>query len=121
MPSPTSTARALLHVALAGLLGVVRLVRVPSTVAVDADPCGGQFFPPGGEFPLTSCTETAPGVWARIAAPYRQQLVTRIGGTWISAEADVDVPPDLLADALAHARPMTGDEYEAWLDAVLAG
>ncbi|WP_344689591.1 hypothetical protein [Blastococcus jejuensis] len=98
---------------------VVRLVRVPSTVAAGADPCGGQFFPPGSEYDLTSCTETAAGVWSRVADPYRQQLVTRLGGTWISAEADVDVAPALLAEALAHARPMTGDEYEAWLDAML--
>lgn len=98
---------------------VVRLVRVPSTVTAGADPCGGQFFPPGGEYDLTSCTETAPGIWSRVAAPYRQQLVTRVDGTWITAEADVDVSPALLAEALEHARPMSGDEYEAWLDSML--
>jgi hypothetical protein len=97
---------------------VVRLLLMP-TIAPDGDPCGSEFYTPGGDFPVSACTQLPSGVWLRTAEQFWRQLITRVDGTWISAVATPDVPQRLLEEALRNARPMTDDEYEAWLDEVL--
>jgi hypothetical protein len=98
---------------------VVQLLRMPDEVVPGGDPCGGPFYTPEGDFPLTSCTRIGDGRWLRASDPYWQQLVGQVDGTWLGATARPDVPEDVLADALDNARPMDDGEYEAWLDAVL--
>ena len=100
---------------------VVHLLRMPDEVVLLEDPCAAPFYTPGGDFPVTSCTPSGDGTWRRDAEGYWQQLVRRVDGTWLGATADPDVPERLLAEALDNARPMTDDEYDAWLQEILPG
>ena len=58
------------------------------------------------------------GRWLRSTAT-RQELLGRDGGTWFGVSATADVPRALLDEAMDGARPMTDDEYDAWLEEVL--
>jgi hypothetical protein len=98
---------------------IVQLLRMPDEMVPDGDPCTGGFYTPEGDFPVTSCRTADGGTWLRSSDPYWQQLVRRVDGTWLGATAKPDVPESLLEEALRNARPMTDDEYDDWLDAVL--
>jgi hypothetical protein len=98
---------------------VVHLLRMDDGVVLGGDPCTAAFYTPEGDFTVDACT-TADGLtWLRSAEGYWQQLVRRVDGTWLGATARPGVPQELLDQALAHARPMTEDEYDAWLDEIL--
>lgn len=99
---------------------VVHLLRMPEEgVVLGGGPCTAAFYTPEGDFTLDACTTADGGTWLRSAAGYWQQLVRRVDGTWLGATARPGVPQDLLDQALAHARPMTEDEYDDWLDEIL--
>ena len=97
----------------------VALIRLPDAAAPGGDPCAGEFYTPEGTFAVTSCAAADGVTWTRSSEGYWQQLVRRVDGTWLGATARPDVPQHLLEEALDNARPMTDEEYESWLDAVL--
>jgi hypothetical protein len=98
---------------------VVVLLRLSGAAAPGGDPCAGEFYTPEGTFVVTSCATTDGVTWTRSSESYWQQLVRRVDGTWLGATARPDVPQGLLEEALGNARPMTEDEYDAWLDEIL--
>ncbi len=86
---------------------------------VPADPCTATaVWTPEGDQPTTACTRVDGDRWLRTTDLW-QELLTRRDGVWVGVTAPRDIPRALLDQALAGARPMTGDEYETWLDEVL--
>lgn len=103
-----------------GTTAVFRVFR-DAPAAVVGDPCTAATAPgiTTGE-PVVSCREVTPGRWA-FTTGYSQVLLERADDGWVGVTADPDVPAALLDTALDGARPMTADEYDAWLDEVLSG
>ncbi|MGY1650949.1 hypothetical protein [Geodermatophilus sp. SYSU D01119] len=91
----------------------------PGTGAPVADPCAArEVLTPAGYQPVGSCTPAGEDRWLRTAGTWRE-LLTRDGPTWIGVTTTSGAPLALLEEALERARPMTDDEYDAWLDEVL--
>ena len=100
---------------------VLHLFRDGGTaLAIDGDPCSPfGWWTPEGDQPMTSCAPAGGDRWRR-TSDYWQQILERRDSEWVGVAAPLDVPGPLLADAVANARPMTDEEYDAWLDRVLA-
>ncbi|WP_222192349.1 hypothetical protein [Modestobacter italicus] len=92
-----------------------------ASTAVQGDPCTARTAPGStiGET-VTSCRQVAPDRWSYTTA-YSEVLLSRREAAWVGVTAAPGTPPGLLDAALAPARPMTEDEYDAWLDEVLPG
>ncbi len=98
---------------------VVSLLRMPNAAAMGGDPCRGMFHTPEGTVEASSCRSADGVTWEREDGIDWRQVVRRVDGTWLGATARPDVPERLLEEALRNARPMSDDEYEDWLDAIL--
>ncbi|MCF6745135.1 hypothetical protein E9529_12790 [Blastococcus sp. KM273128] len=81
-----------------------------------ADPCAvPSLRTPDGDQPVIACRSVRDGVWLRETDGWQE--LTRYGTdvrVGVAAPAAVAVP--VLEEALAAARPMTGAEYESWLE-----
>lgn len=98
----------------------LRLFRDAAT-AVEGDPCAAGTAPGSSQAePLLSCREVAGQRWS-LTTPTSQLLIEREQDAWVWITAAPDEPSGLLGTALDGARPMTGGEYDAWLDEVLPG
>ena len=89
-----------------------------TTLAIDGDPCVFLgWWTPDGDQPTTSCTAIGEQRWHRTSEGW-QQLLERRDGEWVGVAGPLDAPAPLLEQALMNARPMTDDEYDAWIEEV---
>ncbi|MCZ2825207.1 MULTISPECIES: hypothetical protein [unclassified Modestobacter] len=98
--------------------GELQLFRDAAT-AVEGDPCAAGAAPRAlAVETLRSCRQVAEHRWS-VTTDVSQVLLGREGDAWVWVATAPDEPTGLLDTALDGARPMTGDEYDAWLDEVL--
>ena len=96
----------------------LRLFRDALT-SIEGDPCATGVAPRAfADQSLLSCRQVAPDRWSFTTEQWHV-LVGREEDAWVGVAAAPDVSRGLLEAALAGARPMTEDEYGAWLDEVL--
>lgn len=90
-----------------------------AATAVEGDPCAAGTTPGALAIEtLRSCRQVAAHRWS-FTTDASQVLLGQEEDTWVWVAAAPDEPSSLLDTALDGARPMTGDEYDAWLDEVL--
>ncbi|NEK87729.1 hypothetical protein GCU60_18480 [Blastococcus saxobsidens] len=81
-----------------------------------SDPCAAfSLWTPGGDQPITSCTQVGDGAWLRGTGSW-QELARFDADVRVGVTADPGVERAVLEAALDAARPMTDAEYETWLD-----